>query len=137
MITAGSATPAWGSQSLTLQRQSIRGPRAAMLPRSRGQPGAGEALSSCSPRASMLPGSWLWKGQGHVLLATSTSPAAVWKPGSGSCPSLAPAGSCASSPCPASPQGTGSQGAHGVLTVGSQWARLHVPELAPAWGAES
>lgn len=70
MITAGSATPAWGSQSLTLQRQSIGGQRTRTGPGGGGDPlprrspstsgqagaGNGKVLSSRLPCANMLPG---------------------------------------------------------------------------------
>lgn len=77
MITAGSATPAWGSQSLTLQRQSIGGhgagggavpPRRSPAPAPRSAPAclapplpatAPGAPQSCQPQPShgpQLPG---------------------------------------------------------------------------------
>lgn len=108
MITAGSATPAWGSQSLTLQRQSIGGQRTGTRPGRGGAPplprspstsgpagaGNGKVLSSRLPWANTLPGL-------SALEATTTraarrrhepgkNPAAAWEPSTISSPGWAP-----------------------------------------------
>lgn len=81
MITAGSATPAWGSPSLTLQRQSIGGhwawwggPAAAPLPQHSGQQWRG-VLCSCRPRANTLLGDLLRQQHRTMLQGVSTNPA--------------------------------------------------------------
>ena len=108
MITAGSATPAWGSQSLTLQRQSIGGQRTRTGPGRGGGPAAATLPQHQRPgrrrqrQGALLPPALCKHAPGLSAPEATTkraarrqhepgkNPAAAWKPSTISSPGWAP-----------------------------------------------